>query len=278
MENFIKVIFVALPAAIFFSILLLGLLRLSDLRADRTEIARLRTLQPSDPPRFSAAMVEDLPTAARRYFRYAIDEGTPLWTVAKIEMSGQIGMGQRGDPRYADMSAEQIIAAPHGFVWQANTGWLSGSDSGDWTRFSFAGLLPVVRTGGTDDHRRSAFGRLVAEALFWTPAALLPGSDVEWLGVDDMTAQVTVNQGDHSQTIDLQVNFVGQPVAVRMERWSNVNPDRTYRPQPFGGYLSEFRRFGGFTIPTRIEAGNFFGTPDYFPFFMAEVKGLTFPR
>ena len=278
MENFIKVVFVALPAAIFLGALALSLLRLSDLRADRAETARLRGLQPSDPPRFSAAMVEDLPTAARRYFLYAIAEGTLLRTVAEIKMTGRIGMGQRDDPRYAEMRAQQIIAAPHGFVWRANAGWLSGSDSGDWTRFRFAGLLPVVRAGGTDDHRRSAFGRLVAEALFWTPAALLPGPDIEWASIDDMTAQVTISHGDLSQSVELQVNVVGQPVAVRLERWSNANPDKTYRLQPFGGYLSEFRRFDGFTVPTRVEAGNFFGTPDYFPFFMAEVTGLTFPR
>lgn len=278
MENFIKVVLIALPAATFVGALALSLLRLSDLRADRTETTRLRGLQPSDPPRFSAAMVEDLPTAARRYFLYAIAEGTPLRTVAEVEMTGQIGMGQRDDPRYADMKAEQIIAAPHGFVWRANAGRLSGSDSADWTRFRFAGLLPVVRAGGTDDHRRSAFGRLVAEALFWTPAALLPGPDIEWASIDDMTAQVTVSYGDLSQSVELQINVVGQPVAVRMERWSNANPDKTYRLQPFGGYLSEFRRVDGFTVPTRVEAGNFFGTPDYFPFFMAEVAGLTFPR
>lgn len=32
---------------------------------------------------------------------------------------------------------------------------------------------------------------------------------------------------------------------------------RVYQLQPFGGYLSEFREFGGYRLPTRIEAGNF---------------------
>jgi hypothetical protein len=34
--------------------------------------------------------------------------------------------------------------------------------------------------------------------------------------------------------------------------------------------------FRGYTIPTRIDAGNGFGTDEYFPFFRAEVIGARF--
>ncbi len=54
-----------------------------DLRADRAEMARLSGFQPTDPPRFSADMVADLPEPARRFFTFAIAEGTPLYTVAR---------------------------------------------------------------------------------------------------------------------------------------------------------------------------------------------------
>jgi hypothetical protein len=29
--------------------------------------------------------------------------------------------------------------------------------------------------------------------------------------------------------------------------------------------------------PARVEAGNMFGTPDYFPFFIAEIGDFRFP-
>lgn len=58
---------------------------------------------------------------------------------------------------------------------------LSGSDSGLWTRFWIMGLFPVAYIGANTDHTRSAFGRYVAEAVFWTPAALLPG---QWYRVE----------------------------------------------------------------------------------------------
>jgi hypothetical protein len=48
------------------------------------------------------------------------------------------------------------------------------------------------------------------------------------------------------------------------------------RVQPFDGFLSEFRAFQGFMLPTRVEAGNFFGTRDYFPFYKARVRAIRF--
>jgi len=47
--------------------------------------------------------------------------------------------------------------------------------------------------------------------------------------------------------------------------------------QPFGGYLSEFREFDGYLLPTAVEGGNFIGTDDYFPFYQVTVTGIRFP-
>jgi hypothetical protein len=190
-------------------------------------------------------------------------------------------MGGKARPGYMAMTARQVLAAPNGFVWRMAAGRgvlrISGSDSGYWTRFRIAGLVPVARLGGDDDHRRSAFGRAVAEAVFWTPAALLPGPGVEWQPVDETTARVTVSKGDMSQAVDVTVDAQGRASQVAFARWSNANPDRRWQLQPFGGYLSEYRDFDGFCLPTHVEAGNFFGTPDYFPFYVADVASIRFP-
>jgi hypothetical protein len=47
--------------------------------------------------------------------------------------------------------------------------------------------------------------------------------------------------------------------------------------QPFGGVLSDWRAVQGFRVPFRVEAGNMFGTPDYFPVFIAEIGDFRFP-
>jgi hypothetical protein len=263
-------------------VLLLGtllILRLLDWHADQVEWKKLSSLQPANPVQYDSSMVADLPEPARRFFNFAIAPGTPLYTVAEIEMGGQFSLGSQEKPNYQIMQARQILAAPHGFVWCLNLPGIipvSGSDSGRWTRFRILGLIPVARIGGDSDHTRSAYGRYVAEAVFWTPAALLPRAGVSWEEVDKRTARVTITHGNLSQAVDVTVNAEGQPLKVFFMRWSNANPEKSHRLQPFGGTLSDFRIVQGFKLPFRIEAGNMFGTDEYFPFFKAEVEVIRF--
>lgn len=245
---------------------------------------RLIDFQPADPPRFNQNMVADLPEPARRFFKFAIAEGAPLYTVARLEMEGQFGMGDKAAPGYMPMRAFQVLAAPEGFVWAMSSGGgaggmrMAGSDSGKWTRFWLYGLIPVARFGGNRDHARSAFGRYAAEAVFWTPAAVLPGINVAWEPVSENTARMTMRHKDFEQTVDVTVEADGRPLHVTFMRWSDANPDKVHQLQPFGGYLSEFRDFDGYKLPTHVEAGNQFQTDDYFPFFIADVTEIMFPR
>lgn len=251
-----------------------------DRRSDRAEWHRLSAFQPDEPASFSDVMVTDLPEPARRYFTYAIRPDTPLLPVTVIEMKGQFSIGTKDAPAYQPMEAHEILAAPEGFVWAMLTRGgmpFSGSDSGLWTRFRMLGLIPVARFGGDADHTRSAFGRHVAEAVIWAPAALLPRPGVTWVGVDDDTARVTIRHGDLSQAVDVTFDGEGRPVVVAFQRWNNANPDKEYRLQPFGAVMSDFRDVGGYRLPFHVEAGNMFGTDDYFPFFIAEVTKIWFP-
>jgi hypothetical protein len=266
-------------------LLLVGMLGLAifaflDRRATRAEWLRLSAFQPADPSLFTAEMVADLPEPARRYFNHAIRPGTPLLPIAEIEMTGQFSLGAKDDPRYQPMKARQVLAAPEGFVWAMTTTGgmpIAGSDTGLWTRFRVFGLVPVARAGGDPDHARSAFGRYVSEAVIWTPAAVLPRPGIAWTAVDDDTARVTVRHGGLSQAVDLTLDAEGRPKSVSFERWTNANPDKTYRLQPFGALVSDLRAVGGYRLPFHVEAGNMFGTDAYFPFFIADVTEIRFP-
>ena len=255
----------------------LALLRLWDRNAERAEWDRLLSRQPAHPARFDPSIISGLPEAARRYFTYTIAPGTPLLPVAEIDMRGQFSLKP---PDYLPMEAHQILALPYGFVWKMRMKGavpVSGSDSGRWTRFRLFGLVPVARAGGDADHTRSAFGRYIIEAVFWTPAALLPGPGITWEGVSDDVARVTVTKGALSQSVDVTVDGDGRPVSVVMMRWSNANAQKRYRLQPFGGTLSDFRDVAGYRLPFRVEGGNMFGTGEYFPFYKAEVADIRFP-
>ena len=92
------------------------------------------------------------------------------------------------------------------------------------------------------------------------------------------TARVTVTRGSLSQAVDVEVAPDGRPTVVHFLRWSDANPERRYRLQPFGGALSDFREVAGFRIPFTVEAGSMFGTEAYFPFFRARVAEVRFPE
>lgn len=264
------------------ALLALLALRLRDGHADKVQWARLAALQPANPAPYDPAMVAQLPEPARRFFNFAIAPGTPLLTVAEIDMGGQFSLGSRDDPGYQPMDARQILAAPKGFLWQLRLpGMVSGSDfgsdTGSWTRFRILGLVPVARMGGDADHARASYGRYIAEAVFWTPAALLPGPGVTWEALGRDTARVTVTHNGLSQAVDMQMDAQGQPLAIHFLRWSNANPEKIYRLQPFGGHLSDFREVQGFRIPFQVEAGNMFGTDGYFAFYKAKLTAVRFP-
>ena len=271
---------IGVAIALLLGLMALVVMRLVDLRADRAEWDRLAALQPDTPKIFAPEMVADLPEPARRYFGYMIRPGAPLLPVAEIAMRGQFSLGTKETPNDQPMEARQILAAPEGFVWSMRTRGgmpVSGSDSGSWTRFRIFGLVPVARLGGNPDHTRSAFGRYAAEATIWAPAALLPGPGITWSAVDEDTARVSITHGALEQAVDVTVDADGRPVEVCFQRWSDANPDRVHRLQPFGAIMSDFREVRGYRLPFRVEAGNLFGTEDYFPFFIAEVTDIRFP-
>lgn len=261
------------------SILTLGVLRLWDDRADRMEWARLAASQPTTLAVYDPVMVANLPEPAQRFFNFSITPGTPLLTVAEIDMGGEFNLGTRDNPNYQPMDARQILAASAGFVWKVKISGVisvSGSDSGSWTRFRILGLIPVARMGGDTNHTRASYGRYVAEAVFWTPAALLPGPGVVWEELDQNTARVIVTQNDLSQAVDLEVEADGRPVVVQFMRWSDANPEKKHRLQPFGGKLSDFREVQGFRIPFSVDAENMFGTDEHFVFFKARLTDVRF--
>ncbi len=258
--------------------------RWSDNRHAAKVWADLERLEQHPASTFDPSIVEDLPEPARRYFLYTIKAGTSIRKVTEILMSGEIGLGTQDKPSYLPMQAKQILAPPHGLVWNLNAGRglmrISGSDGFDgetsWVRFWLMKTIPIVRVGGSTNHARAALGRVVAEAVSWTPAALLPDHAVSWEAVSADVARATVNYKGMAQTVDVTVADDGRPTMVVIPRWSDANPEKTYRLQPFGGFLSEFRDFDGYRLPTHVEGGDFIGTEAYFPFYKAQVDHLRF--
>jgi hypothetical protein len=245
----------------------------------------LEQAREADPPRYDPEMVADQPELVQRYFARAIEPGTPLHRVVRLEMEGSFVMNATEMP----MTARQILAPPaRGFVWQAEVGSglmrFAGSDGyyapeggavDSWTKFWLHGLIPLARIGGTSDHASAAATRVMLEAV-WSPASLLPQFGAEWTRTGPNSAEIRFADVQGIEPMQIMLDAEGNLTEVQALRWTDANPEKTYRLQPFGGRILEMGRHGGFLIPVRVELGNLYGTPDYAPFFLARITRAEF--
>lgn len=250
----------------------------------RTVWAALEDAREIEPQHYDPAMVAELPEIARRYFARAIEPGAPLHRVVRLEMEGSFIMN--GNPM--PMTARQILAPPaQGFVWQAEVGaglmQFAGSDGyqhaqgiqDSWTKFWLRGLIPLARVGGTEDHARAAATRVMLEAI-WAPANLLPQFGADWVQTGPDSAEVRFADVEGIEPMQITLDAEGNPIEVWALRWTDATPERVHRLQPFGGRMLEMGRHQGFLVPTRVELGNMWGTPDYAPFFLATITSAEF--
>lgn len=112
------------------------------------------------------------------------------------------------------------------------------------------GIFPVMKASGSDV-TRSARGRLEGELLHWLPSSLLLDS-VHFEEVGGSVLRIT-REGSPTM-VDVELDSQGRPRSTKFNRWGN--PDgKGYREEIFCVHVEEERKFGGFTVPSRIRAG-----------------------
>lgn len=156
---------------------------------------------------------------------------------------------------------------------------ISGSDAlvdgKAWSRFWLLGMIPVASVQGTSDVARSAAFRSAMESI-WVPPSLLPRNEVLWEQTGPNTARVRLQRFDPEIVLELSLGADGAVREMVGQRWSNANVEGIFKLQPFGGSVSAERSFQGYTIPSRLEVGNHYGTSTYLPFFQAEIVSAAF--
>lgn len=213
---------------------------------------------------FDPASVAHLPESAQRYLRHAIAPGTLLASAVKLDMHGEIKLGS-----WREFTAEQVIHWRRGMIWAASvkmlglpvTGFDRIIDGEGEMRWKLLGLIPVA-TGSGPQITRSALGRVEGESVWLPSVLLLPG--VIWSERDSTHPHFRLTVHGETAEIDLTTDRVGRLVSVKLPRWGN--PDGgPHRYVDFGVIVEEERAFAGYTIPSRIRAGWYFGSDRYGP-------------
>jgi hypothetical protein len=227
---------------------------------------------------FNSDKLDRLPAAAKRYLEHAIAPGTKIASAVRLKMHGEIKL-----KKWIPFTAEQVICWEHGLIWSA-TAWMNGFlpivgsdriiDGIGAMQWKMLGLFPVMTASGTD-LTRSAIGRLEAESV-WLPSVFC-GNDVSWTSTElsDLDSNLHssfVVQGDRAE-LDFTIDRSGRLKTTKLPRWGNPE-GAEFRDVDFGGILEEEGTFDGYTIPTRLRAGWYFGSERFEPegeFFRATI-------
>ena len=229
---------------------------------------------------FTTEMVAELPQPVQRYFLHAIEPGTHVAQSVKLKMSGSFRLSP--DKPWLPMQAKQIISAFKGFVWKAKIGSglmkFIGADYyfNNFARMQFSiwEIIPVVNAHN-QDITRSAIGRFAGES-FWLPSAVLPQNSVTWRAIDDNTIEASMKVDGEPITLTFTIDSNGKLLKMSVLRWGDQTEDGSYTHIPFGGEVLEEKTFAGFTIPSQINAGWWFGTDKYYNFFRANIEQAEF--
>jgi hypothetical protein len=272
-----KIIFISIGVVlvlVFFSLVILQI-------KNKQDVSQIEKLLQSEPTqqRFTEDMVAKLPEPVQRYFLRAIAPGTMLATSVRLDMEGKFRLAQ--DKPWLPMQAQEILAAK-GFVWKAKIGsGLSQFQGADYyfnrsgrMQFSILGLVPIVNVQNSDTVR-SAIGRFVAE-LMWLPSALLPQQGVQWQAINDHTIQAQLKVDDEPVTLTFVIDTNGRLLEGYALRWGDHNKDGSWIYIPMGGKCYAERTFDGFTIPSQVGVGWWFGSEEYFEFFQSSIKNAQF--
>ncbi|MDZ8054365.1 MAG: DUF6920 family protein [Aulosira sp. ZfuVER01] len=229
---------------------------------------------------FTEDMVAELAAPVRRYFVHAIAPETPVADSVSLQMGGSFRMAQ--DKPWMPMQAKEIISTSKGFVWKPviGRGLLQFAGADYYTngfgrmRFFLWGLIPIVNAHSPDTARAS-IGRFAGE-LIWLPSALLPQNGVSWQAIDDNTIQASLKIDGEPVTLTLTIDAEGKLLKLSVPRWGEHTEDGSFAYIPFGGEVQEEKTFGGFTIPSQMCVGWWFGTDRYSEFFCATIEQADF--
>lgn len=247
----------------------LGVLTATKIRDDRYVDGLWRLLDQAergDEP-FTEERVAGLPDPARRYFLHAIQPGTRLASRLHWRYAGHMKPGPKLP--WMALRAEQILVKERGFVWRAwaRTGPLVVTASDHYLdgagrmRLALYGLVPVVTASGPD-LAKSARARLLIEGCA-LPSAFLPGPHVRIAGIDASRFKVLVRLQGEVTPLTLTVDQDGRLRELVLERWGNLTTDGSYRSIPYGCTVEGERTVGGYTIPSNIAGGWWYGTERY---------------
>ena len=202
--------------------------------------------------------LDSLPAPVIRYFRFALKEGQPIISVARIKHAGDFNLNDKWIPFE---SIQHFSSHPPAFIWDAKMqmnplmsvrvrdGY---SDGKGLMLAKIFGLFTVANADSNDEHlASSALMRFLAESA-WLPTALLPNENLKWSSIDDNRALATLIDAGVTVSLEFEFNETGEIIGIfSPERFREYQGE--YKPFPWAGRFWDYQERNGLRIPMQGE-------------------------
>ncbi len=219
----------------------------------RLEAARL----PVGRKAFSPDELIGLPAPVQKYFRAVLNDGQPIVSAVRVELSGTINMSATADKWKKFTSTQLVIALRPGFDWEGRIEMMPGLTGRVHDAYiagegilhaTLFGLVSLVNLRGTPEIAQGELMRFLAEAA-WYPTALLPSQGVQWKPVGDFSAKATLKDGETAVILLFRFDENGRIESVRADSRGRTVGGLVI-PTPWEVQWSNYERRDGMCIPT----------------------------
>lgn len=250
--------------------------------AHRRQVDRVRERLSALPPLppLSEERIAGLPEPVQRYLRHALPSAGPLSAVVRLQLRQEIKSRKTEvESRAHVLEVEQWLSR-HGSVGEgvlrrgvgrhATFWYLDGKGAGRETALGY----PVI--SNTGPHSVKVLQRRFLHELIWHPSALLPDQGVAWTVLDDGRIRAELSLDGEKAAIDLEIGPDGRLLEAVSRRWASVGTGGVFTDIPFGLVVDEERGFQGYTIPSKVRGGFWYGTDRYVESFHVEIQSARF--
>jgi hypothetical protein len=199
--------------------------------------------------KFSYQQLADLPEPVQRYFRYALKEGQPYISFARIKHGGQFKTGL--DKDWINIDGEQYATTEKpGFIWKGVTSMFVARDMfiGDKGRLvvSIFSLYNVVNAKGSQ-YDQGELLRWLGESILY-PTNLLLSNRLQWFPIDSDSAKLTFDYNGLSLFFIIGFNEIGEITQMETKRFMDEKNLETWVIKP-----TDYKEINNILIPTTFD-------------------------
>ncbi len=224
-------------------------------------------------------MLQPLPEPVQRYLAFTGVVGKPWIHDVRLRQAGRFRMGP-GRP-WLPITAEQTYTIDRpGFLWKA-VAWVARlpllkardryQDGHGHMFGKLAGLFTIFDARGPEMDQAS-LARYLSE-MVWFPTAFLAGN-IQWQGLDEHSAQVTLTDGGKSVSGRLTFGEDGRPTDFTTQRYYS-HDDNRYSLETWSNPITKFQVWGGMNLPVQGQVIWKLAGGD-FPYFKWEVTQVEY--